>query len=155
MHGFLSNFSCGFPWAICPDVYFIFEKKTFSDFLRIFFVFVNMGPYGSENFKMLLLLQIADKSFQTFPEFSSQWSSQNHVWDFWNFENWNFNKFYSFSLTWDPMGAKISKRYSSYKSQPKVFKLFLKFLPNGPHKSMFGIFEILKIEILTNFIHFR
>ncbi len=52
------------------------------------------------------------------------------------------------------MGAKISKRYSSYKSQPKVFKLFLNFLPNGPHKSMFGIFEILKIEILTNFIRF-
>ena len=34
----------------------------------------------------------------------------------------------------------------------------LKFLPNGPHKT-FGIFEILKIEILTiffflNFFHF-
>ncbi len=45
-------------------------------FLRIFFVFVNMGPYGSKNFKTLLLLQIAAESFQTFPEFSSQWSSQ-------------------------------------------------------------------------------
>ncbi len=43
----------------------------------------------------------------------------------------------------------MSKRYSSYKSQPKVFKLFLNFLPKGPHKTMFGIFEILKIEILT------
>ncbi len=40
------------------------------------------------------------------------------------------------------MGAKISKRYSSYNSQPKVFQLFLNFLPNGPHKSIFGIFEI-------------
>ena len=30
-----------------------------------------------------------------------------------------------------------------------VFKLFLNFLSNGPHKTMFGIFEILKIEILT------
>ncbi len=53
------------------------------------------------------------------------------------------------------MGAKISKRYSSYKSQPKVSKPFLNCLPNGPHKSTFGIFEILKIEILTNFIRFR
>ncbi len=53
------------------------------------------------------------------------------------------------------MGAKISKRYSSYKSEPKVFKIFLNFLLDGPHKSMFGIFEILKIEILTNFIRFR
>ncbi len=41
------------------------------------------------------------------------------------------------------MGAKISIRYSSYKSQPKVLKLVLNFPPNGPHKSMFGIFEIL------------
>ncbi len=38
------------------------------------------------------------------------------------------------------MGAKISKRYS-YKSQPKVFKLFLNFLPNGPHKTTFEISE--------------
>ncbi len=52
------------------------------------------------------------------------------------------------------MAAKISKRYS-YKSQPKVFKLFLNFLPNGPHKNRWGIFEILKIEILTNFIRFN
>ncbi len=37
------------------------------------------------------------------------------------------------------MGAKISKRYS-YNSQPKVFKLFLNFLPNGSHKTTFGIF---------------
>ncbi len=29
--------------------------------------------------------------------------------------------------------------------------LFLNFLPNGPHKTMFGIFEISKIEILTIF----
>ncbi len=48
------------------------------------------------------------------------------------------------------MGAKISKRYS-YISQPKVFKLLLNFLPNGPHKTTFGIFEILEIEILMIF----
>ncbi len=53
------------------------------------------------------------------------------------------------------MGVKIAKRYSTYKSQPKVFKLFLNVLPNGPHKTTFGIFEILKIEILTIFFHFR
>ena len=29
--------------------------------------------------------------------------------------------FFSFSLTWNPMGVNISKRYSSYKSQSKVF----------------------------------
>ncbi len=40
MHGFLSSFGCCFPWAIPSDLFWIFEKKT--DFLRIFFVFVNM-----------------------------------------------------------------------------------------------------------------
>ena len=40
------------------------------------------------------------------------------------------------------MGAKISKRYSSYKLQPKVFKLVLNFLPDGPHKTMFGIWTV-------------
>ncbi len=72
MHEFLSNFSCGltgFPWAIRLDNFLIFEN--FFDFLRILFVFINMGPYVSENFKTLLLLQIAAKSCQTFPEFSS------------------------------------------------------------------------------------
>ncbi len=49
------------------------------------------------------------------------------------------------------MGAKISKCYSSYKLQPKVLKLFLNFPPNGPHKSMFGIFEILNFQFLTIF----
>ncbi len=45
-----------------------------------------------------------------------------------------FYEYLSFSLTWDPIayGSEISKRYSSYKSQPKAFKLFLNFLPNGP-----------------------
>ncbi len=32
------------------------------------------------------------------------------------------------------MGAKISSCYSSYKSRLKSFKLFLNFLPNGPHR---------------------
>ncbi len=39
------------------------------------------------------------------------------------------------------MGVKISKRYSSSKSQPNVFKLFLNFLPNGPHKLRLGFLK--------------
>ncbi len=45
-----------------------------------------MGPNSSENFKMILLLQIAAKSFQTCPESSFQRSSQKYIGDFWNFE---------------------------------------------------------------------
>ncbi len=59
--------------------------------------------------------------------------------------------FLSSSLTWYPMRAKISKRYSSYKSQPKVLKFVLNFPPNGPHKIAFVIFEILSFQFLTIF----
>ena len=49
------------------------------------------------------------------------------------------------------MGANISKRYSSYQSQPKVFKILPNFPPNGPHKTTFGIFESLSFRFLTFF----
>ena len=146
MHQFLSNLGCCFPRTIWSDVFWIFD---FFYLLRILFIFVNMGPYGSENFKTPLP-QIAAKSIQTFPQLSPQWSSQHFVWDFWNFKNWTFNEFYSFPSTWDPMGVKISKR-NSYKSEPKVLKLVLKFPPNGPHETTFGIFEILRLWFLTIF----
>ncbi len=45
----------------------------------------------------------------------------------------------------------MSKRYSSYKYQPKVFKLLLNFLPNGPHKLLLWIFESLSLRFLTIF----
>ena len=66
---------------------------------------------------------------------------------------WNVYEYFSFPLTWGPMGSKISKRYS-YKLQPKVFKRFLIFLLNSPHKTIFRIFEILKTENLTMFVVF-
>ncbi len=46
-----------------------------------------------------------------------------------------------FFVNMDPMGAKLSKRHSSYKSQVKVVNLFLNFLPNGSHKTTCGIFD--------------
>ena len=52
-----------------------------------------MGPYGSETFKTLLLQSTA-KSFQTSPEFSSQWSAQNYVGDVLNFEFLIFDDFF-------------------------------------------------------------
>ena len=47
-------------------------------FFTNIFVFVNMGPYWSKNVKTLLLPHITFESFQTFSEFSSQWSSQKY-----------------------------------------------------------------------------
>ncbi len=51
-----------------------------------------MGPYGSENFKTPLLLQIAAKTFQTCDTHEFSW--QNYVGDFWNFEFPIFNDFF-------------------------------------------------------------
>ena len=62
-----------------------------------------------------------------------------------------FCEYFSFSLTLNPMGAKILKATPTNQSRKKVIKLFLNFLPNGLHKTTFQMFEILKIEILTNF----
>ena len=46
--------------------------------MNCFSVFVSMEHYNwSENSKMPLLLQIAAESFQTSPEFSSRWYSEN------------------------------------------------------------------------------
>ena len=116
LHGFLSNFGCDFPWAICPDFFIFWKKEMFLIFYDYFSFSLTWDTRGA---KMLLQNAtpptIAAESFQTFFEFSSQWSSQTYVWDFCNFENWNFYEFYSFSLTWDPMGATISMCYSSYK----------------------------------------
>ena len=70
---------------------------------------------------------------------------------FWFFERFFFfifNDFFLFSLTWDPMGTKNSKHFS-HKSQPKVFKLSLNFLPYSLHKASFGILKILS---LMNFV---
>ncbi len=54
-----------------------------------------------------------------------------------------------------PNGSKNVKTLLLLQIAAKCLKLVLNFPPNGPHKSIFGIFEILKIEILTNFIRFR
>ncbi len=53
-----------------------------------------MEPYGSENFKTLLLLQITVKSFQTIPEFFPNGPHKNAILDFWNLEFPIFNDFF-------------------------------------------------------------
>ena len=62
-----------------------------------------------------------------------------------------FDEYFSFSLIWAPMRVKISKCYSSYKSQPKVSKLLLHFPPHGPDKNMFGIFEAFDFPFFNDF----
>ena len=87
--------------------FFKLLKKNWGggNFLRIFFIFVNMGSYWSKNFKTLLL-QITAESFQTSPEFSSQWSSQDYVWDF---ESLKIEILMNFFLCFRPNGSENFK----------------------------------------------
>ncbi len=90
-------------WSYCMDCFQIsfvaspgpYAQKIF-DFLGIFFVFVNMGPYGSQNFKTLLLPQISFESFQTF--FWNFFSVVLTKVLFWIFEIWSFRFFNEFFI---------------------------------------------------------
>ncbi len=75
-NGFLSNLVVSSPGPYAWTFFFCFFLYFWDFFTNMFFAFVNIESYGSENFKTLLLVQIAAESFQTFPAFSSQWSSQ-------------------------------------------------------------------------------
>ncbi len=85
------KFQLWLPLGHMPRRFFFIFGKMFFDFLRIFIVFVNMGPYRSQNFKMLLLPPITFESFQTFSEFSSQWSSQKCCFRFLKFLVFDFS----------------------------------------------------------------
>ncbi len=61
--------------------------------------------------------------------------------------------FFSFSVNIGPYGSESLKTLL-LQIADEIFKLFLNFLRNGPHKTMFGIFEIFKTEILMIYFSF-
>ena len=52
-------------------------------------------------------------------------------------------------ILWEP---KFQNTTPPTNRSRKLSNFFLNFLLNGPHKTTFGIFEILKIEFLMNFL---
>ena len=64
IHHISRPFFCCFCLFVFFSVFFFFKFSIFK-FLRFFFVSVNMEPYGSKNFKMLLLLQFSSDLSQT------------------------------------------------------------------------------------------
>ncbi len=61
----------------------IFEKIVKIEILTFFsFSFLTWDPMGVKITKSYSPLQIAANSFQTCPEFSCHWSSQNYIGDF-------------------------------------------------------------------------
>ena len=77
LHGSRPNFVESYPSAISPDCFFFFLQNfsvsNFYDFF--FFVFVNMGPYGSQNFKTLLLPQFRSDFTQTLWQIWRPWGN--------------------------------------------------------------------------------
>ncbi len=131
LHGSRPNLMGSYLFTISKRSFFFFLNFKFS---RLVFVFVNMGPYGSQNCKTLFIAQID-------PEFcETLWNNILTKLPFRIVEILNFNEFSSFSLTCDPMGAKIAQRYSFHISRPNLFKLFLNFCLRYPHKATFSDF---------------
>ncbi len=130
LHGILSNFGCCFPWAIPPDVFWIFEKKNaFSNCQGFFVVSLTWTPVGAKTSKRYPSLKLLLNPFKLLLNFLLSGPHKSTVLDFRTFWDYDFSHFFPFSLTWDPMGAKTSKRYSSYKLQPKVWNFSWIFLP--------------------------
>ena len=94
------------------------------------------------------------KAFKLFLNFLPNGPHKTLKTTFGVFENWSFNIFFSFSLTWEPMGAKTSKRYSSIKSLLNPFEPFLNFLLSGSHKGTVLDFWNFEIPIFNEFFNF-
>ena len=125
--------SC-FPWAICRDVFWIFENKIFSSASVCQQSSWNRNSSGARpsvhpSVPSTISEHVTWISFKFWC-----WFPELYPWtlceglkkkDFLEF----FTNIFSFSSTWDLMGAKISKRYSSCKSQLNVFNLSWIFFP--------------------------
>ncbi len=137
-------------------LFFIFEKKIFFTFYEYFsFSFsLTWDPMGAKTSKRYSSLKSLLNPFKLFLKFLLSGPHKSTLLGFWNFEFLIFQEFCSFSLTWDPMGAKTSKPYSSLKSVLNPFKRFLKFLLSGPHKRTVLDVWNFKFRIFNDFFNF-
>ena len=147
------KFQLWFPMDHTPKTFFEFLKKKmhFQMFEDLFFVFVlivlTWDPMGAQNSKRYSALKSLLNLFKLFLNFLLSGPHKSTIWDFWKFEFLIFQDFFSFSLTWDSVGAKSSKRYSSHKSLRNPLKLFLNFLVSSPQKKYcFGISKLWVFE---------
>ena len=69
-----------------------FPFLNFLNLMHFFFIFVNMRPYGSENFKTLLLQQLQFFFNQPFSTYSLWQSPQKLLLGISKFRIWNFEK---------------------------------------------------------------
>ncbi len=120
--------------------------------LRNFWVFVNMGPYGSQNFKTLLLPQIAFESFQTFfLNFRLSSRHKSTVLDFWKLEFvilYDFFRFHQHGTLWEPKLQNVTPASNHFWILANFFWIFFSVVLT---KALFGIFEIFSLWFLVNF----
>ncbi len=118
------------------------KKSHFLIFGDFFNFSLTLDPIGDKNSKRYSSIKSLWICSNFFSEFSSHWCSQHTVLDFWNFEFLIFQDF--LALTWNLMGAKNSKSYSSLKSLFDFFQSFSRiFFLVVLTEVMFWIFEIL------------
>ncbi len=139
---FFQIFSYCFPWAMRLDLFECSKRNIFQLF-TIYFVFVNMGPNGSEKFsKTLFLLQIPDKNCPLNGPHKSRLGMYEIL------KTWIFNYiFFLFFGGGIPNGSENFKR--SYQSQLNFFTLVLHFSLNDPHKKSLGILYDYRTEQLS------
>ncbi len=91
-------------------IFLFFFWFFFYEYLSFLLTWWSMGAKTSKRFS------------QTSPEFSSQWVSQKYVWDFWNFENWNFNIFVFVFVNMGPNGSENFKTLLLLQIAPQSFQ---------------------------------
>ena len=145
----LSHFFWIFSSVVHTKVLLRFLKFWVSDFSEIFSSawLCQQLCHEIENRPSYVIRLWHQLSLKLLHEFLSSFS-YGFPWpiceDVFIFEKTNLYEYFSFSLTWDLMGRKFQNAIPPTNRS----------LPNGSHKTTFGIFEIMKIEILTNFICF-
>ncbi len=125
-------------------------RQTFFEFFPFCVNHVNMGPYGSQNFKRLLLPQITFESFQTFSEFS--WPDKSTVLEFWNFDILIFQDFFFVLFNMWPYGSQKFQNATPPSNHFWMFSnFFWIFCSVVLTKVPFCIFEILRFWFFTTF----
>ncbi len=143
------NWFLGCPGPYAQTVFEFLKKKH----IFWFFIFVNMGPYGSKTFKTLLLPQIAFESCLTFSEISSQWSSQKYCFGFVKFWVYDFSGIFFIFVKHETLWETNFKMLLLPQITFESFQTFPEF--SSQWSSQKYCFKILSLRFFTICFHFR
>ena len=138
LYRFLSNFTCWLPWAIhMGEILNFLKKMLFQFFSQFFFPFsLTLTPWSKKFQK-----RYCYKSQSKFVKLLMNFLLKIEI----------LTIFFSIFVNVGPNGSENFKTLV-LQIATKSFKRFLNFLLNGPRKSTFGIFEILKFRTFNDFL---